>query len=254
MLMAILLTAISCDNQNDKNGASKATLQVSLTDSPAEYDAVLIEIIDVRINRSDDENGWVSLDNVQTGIYDLLELTGGIDTLIALSEVDSGKIGQIRLVLGENNSVVIDGDTLSLNTPSAQQSGLKINVHDRLEAGFTYKLLLDFDAANSVVKAGNSGNYNLKPVIRAYFEAHDGAIRGTLANSVHAVVTAIVDTDSAGSFTDSTGQFFIGGLFEGVYRVDIDADSGWSDTTLTNIVVSNGMVTELGTITLSAEE
>lgn len=209
MLVAITVFALSCDKENDDNGAGKATLQVSLTDSPAEYDAVLIEVIDVRINHSEDEEGWVSLGNVQTGIYNLLELTGGIDTLIAISEVDAGKIGQIRLVLGENNSVVIDGDTIALNTPSAQQSGLKINVHDTLEAGITYKLLLDFDASKSVVKAGNSGNYNLKPVIRAYLEAQDGAIRGNLANSVHAVITAIINADSASTFTDSTGLFLL---------------------------------------------
>ena len=60
-----------------------------------------------------------------------------------------------------------------LTTPSAQHSGLKLNVHAELTEGITYKILLDFDAARSIVKTG-SGAYNLKPVIRTITEATSG--------------------------------------------------------------------------------
>jgi len=55
-----------------------------------------------------------------------------------------------------------------LDTPSAQQSGLKQKHGFDVEANTEADLVLDFDACRSIVKAGNSGNsgkYNLKPVI-----------------------------------------------------------------------------------------
>ena len=45
-----------------------------------------------------------------------------------------------------------------LTTPSAQHSGLKLNVHAELTEGITYKILLDFDAVRSVVKTGSGAS------------------------------------------------------------------------------------------------
>ena len=48
----------------------------------------------------------------------------------------------------------MDGQERLLTTPSAQHSRLKLNVHAELKEGITYKMLLDFDAAPSIVKTG----------------------------------------------------------------------------------------------------
>ena len=42
---------------------------------------------------------------------------------------------------------------------------------------------MDWDVQKSIVKAGNSGNYNLKPVIRVTAEANSGTISGRIADS-----------------------------------------------------------------------
>ncbi len=42
------------------------------------------------------------------GIYNLLEFVNGQDTLIVDEDIPSGYISQIRLVLGENNTVMVD--------------------------------------------------------------------------------------------------------------------------------------------------
>jgi hypothetical protein len=57
------------------------------------------------------------------------------------------------------------GEVVPLDTPSAQQSGLKLRHGFEVEPGAEVDLVLDFDACRSIVKAGNSGKYNLKPVI-----------------------------------------------------------------------------------------
>ena len=95
-----------------------------------------------------------------------MKLTGGLEAILADVELPAGNISQIRLILGENNSLTINGQTQNLTIPSGSQSGLKLNVNIELVEGITYKILLDFEAAKSVVEAGNSGIYNLKPVIR----------------------------------------------------------------------------------------
>jgi hypothetical protein len=52
-----------------------------------------------------------------------------------------------------------------LTTPSAQQSGLKMNADITVPAGQQVDFAIDFDACKSFVKAGKSGKILLKPVL-----------------------------------------------------------------------------------------
>jgi hypothetical protein len=193
----ILLTAItsaglifwSCKKSNH-TGAATGTghLQVMLTDGPANYDAVNIDVEKVEVNISSDSgansgadsgtnSGWQTVNLLRPGVYNLLKFSNGIDTLLAAADLPAGTISQMRLTLGDNNSVVIDSQSFPLKTPSAQQSGLKFNIHSTLTAGIVYRLWIDFDANRSIVSTG-SGAYILKPVIRTYSEAIGGSIKG----------------------------------------------------------------------------
>src|SRR5690349_4650863 len=138
--VALVVALISCDS-DEKN----ARLQVWLTDAPGDYEEVNIDIQGVEIHSSESDNGkgWKSLD-VKSGVYNLLELTNGLDTLIGELVLPAGKVSQIRLVLGDDNSIKVGGQVYDLSTPSAQQSGLKLQVHETLAEGVTYKILLDF--------------------------------------------------------------------------------------------------------------
>jgi len=131
------------------------------------YESVNIDIQKVSIHVSSDSSansGWFDLET-NTGVYDLLDYTAGNDTLIAFDTLlQTQNISQIRLLLGNNNTIVDDGKTYELETPSGQTSGLKVQVHADLKAGFAYKILLDFDAEKSIIKTGN-GKYKLKPII-----------------------------------------------------------------------------------------
>ena len=152
------------------NGCNKdkgtGTLMVHLTDAPAAYDAVLVDVQGLKINVSgtDDEGGWQVLTLKESGQIDLLKLTDGNSIWLAEEELPVGTISQMRMILGTNNKIIINGKTLDLDTPSAQQSGLKFNIHATIEEGKTYQLYIDFDAEKSVVDKGN-GTYSLKPVI-----------------------------------------------------------------------------------------
>ena len=132
---AIALVIISCKKEDENappsgsnNDPTTTNLRVLLTDAPGDYKAVYVDIEDVEVLTSDSINGgWNSLDSIVPGIFDLIKLSNGLDTLLGSAVLPAGRINQIRLILGDDNSVVLkNGDSIQLKTPSAQQSGLKI--------------------------------------------------------------------------------------------------------------------------------
>ena len=251
-----LFTFISCA-KNEASSTGKARLQVALTDEPGNYDVVNIEVQDVRINYSSDSvKGWVSLPGVKTGNYDILRLANGKDTLLANAEIQTGRIQQIRLILGSNNFVKLNGQTYNLKTPSAQQSGLKIKINQDVNGGITYKLLLDFDASRSIVQTGNGNNNNekyiLKPVIRASLEAIGGSVKGyVLPNSFPTAVYAIQGTDTVTGTYTINGSYMLKGLAAGSYTLAFaPSDTAYKQQTTQGVVVTTNSITTVDTTRL----
>jgi hypothetical protein len=246
-MLSILMMACN-DNEN-----KTATLHVRLTDAPADFQEVNIDIQSVQVHNEsgEQESGWRTLSMLEAGVYNLLELTNGLDTLLAATEIPAGKISQIRLILGTDNTVMVDGELFPLSTPSAQQSGLKLNVNAQLKAGITYTILLDFDAALSVVEKGD-GTYSLKPVIRAISEATSGAIEGTVTPLLATpAIYAIAGSDTvATTFTDEFGNFMLRGVPAGTYNVSFDPKEGYSPLVIEGVIVTVGDVTNMGTVTI----
>lgn len=247
-LLAIIFSSVLLPSCSDEE--KNARIEVRLTDSPGDYEEVNIDIqaVEVHVSSGDQQSGWQTLDIIP-GIYDIRKLSNGLDTLLGTIELPAGRISQIRLVLGSNNSVKIDNEIISLSTPSAQQSGLKLNVQTELKEGITYKLLLDFHAAQSIVHKGN-GAYSLKPVIKIITEATSGAIEGVLSIPASLpAVFAIAGDDTIGtSFANETGEFLIKGLPAGSYTVSFSPKSGYTIADKTNVGVTVGTVTNLGTV------
>ena len=160
LLIAVLVTACT-----EKEPTQESTVfNLRMTDDPLEN--VQEVNIDLRtIIVTDDGRDSFEL-GTNAGVYNLLDYQGELDTLIGSITLDDATfIKEIRLVLGENNTIMHDSVLYDLKTPSAQQSGLKIKVNADLSELDVYELLIDFDAGASVTKTGNAG-YNLKPVIR----------------------------------------------------------------------------------------
>ena len=249
LLAAASFILICCTKQKNNS-----RLTVYLTDAPADYDALNIDIARVEIKSSSDQGdgGWQELP-INAGIYNLLEFTNGMDTLLSSVELPAGKVSQLRLILGTNNTIVVNGTTtpLPLATPSAQTSGLKFNIHADLVEGVEYKLWIDFDAARSVVITGNT-DYKLKPVLRTFNEATSGAIKGNVQPvAAQATVFAIAGTDSLSAIPDAvTGNYLIRGVPAGTWKVVADGNNGYADQTINNINVSLGNLTVVDTITL----
>jgi hypothetical protein len=245
----------SCDDDNDNDSTSGTSrVRINMTDAPGDYDEVNIEVIGVRYKTTTDtgEEGWVDLDGVEPGVYNLLDLTGGVTAALADDQIPSGHLGQIRLILGDDNTVVKDGVTYPLNTPSAQQSGLKLKIDQELEPDVTYNFLVDFDVHNSVVMAGNSGNYNLHPVLRVTAEAATGSIAGSVTNLIPVTASVQVGDTIVTADTNDAGDFVLHGVPAGTYTVTLTADPSLAlpPVIIENVVVVNGDITDVGQITL----
>jgi hypothetical protein len=219
---------------------------VRMTDAPAPYSAVNIDLKSVELTG----NGKTVTLNTTPGIYNLLNFSNGVDTLIATGDLTVEKVQQIRLVLGPNNSVVSNGVTYPMDVPSGSESGLKLQVHHELEAGVAYEVLLDFDANQSVVQDGN-GAYHLKPVIRTIQTAISGAISGRLSvPNVPAVITAGSNGVSYSSIPNAAGDFIIKGLPAGNYSVTVVPASPHNSTTINSVNVSTGVTATLGVVSI----
>lgn len=253
-LLSVIFFACQKSSVTDNNQPSR--LNIYLTDAPANYKSVLIDIQQIMVKSSSDtaNDGWVSVPLLKAGVYDLLQLRNGEDTLLGGVDLPAGDLSQIRLVLGDNNKLVLEnGEEVELKTPSAQQSGLKLDIDANLTAGIPYELVLDFDAARSVVKAGNSGQYILKPVIRTFAKAVGGAIEGVvLPDSANAHVFAISGSDTLGALPDATGYYKFWGISDGSYTLIFSADSltSYKSDTLKNITSTAGQVTKVDTVRL----
>lgn len=163
------LLLAACSKNKDTS-----TLQVRLTDAPLSVDEVNVEILEVEVKlqegetpvREDSLGGdreWVRLET-NRGIYNLLELQNGVDTVLGTATLPVGTIKEIRFVLGDNNTIRENGVEYPLEIPSGSSSGLKIKIEKPLRADLE-TLVIDFDAALSVKKEGN-GDYKLRPVLR----------------------------------------------------------------------------------------
>lgn len=255
-----LLTAIvigifsSCTLDSNQQSA---TMRVYLTDAPADFESVIVNIKEVLIHRESDadmgDSGWITLSD-QPVEADLMNLTNGRFLVLGEKDLEPGYYSQMRLILADNNYLIVDGEQISLSTPSATQSGLKLLINTELQEDVVYTLLLDFDASRSVVRAGASGIFNLIPVIRTVNLAEAGALSGTIQPSgsepwVYAVQNGDIITGTR-AFSDS-GDFVIIGLTEGIYDIQIvPVTDDYNEKILSGIEVTARDTTELGTILL----
>jgi len=248
VFLAIALLSLMTTSCNKTTPAGASAFAVRMTDAPGNYSAVNIDLQSVIVTTS--TGAQVTL-NTHSGIYNLLALTNGIDTLIASGTIQAGSIEQVSLVLGNNNSVVVNGTTYPLSA-SAELSGLNIQLHQDLTAGGSSTALIDFDAGQSISLAAN-GSYQIKPVIRPIVTATTGSINGavSLAGSIVAVTaTSATSGLSFSTTTQANGQFTLSGLSAGTYSITLTPPFPLHPVVVGGVIVSTGGATSMGTISL----
>ncbi|RBP26436.1 uncharacterized protein DUF4382 [Marinobacter pelagius] len=166
----------ACGGSSD-GGTSTGSVSVGLTDAPIDNaDAVNIEVEALVLQSPEGDRLRYEFDFPQP--LNLLELQGGaVEALIQDEEVPAGEYSWMRLEVGTNNTIEIDGAVYDLTTPSArgvQTSGFVV------PAGGEVALTIDFDVRKSIVNPQNDTTYKLKPVVRLVDNSTVGTISGTV--------------------------------------------------------------------------
>jgi hypothetical protein len=133
-----------------------------LMDSPSNFDSINIHIKKIEANVIADSAVWVPLKTNDT-IVNVFHLQDSISMQVAHDNVPQGLLKQIRFILGNDNTVVINGTSYPLQLPGAASAAFLIDIDKKLNDVFN-GFILDFDASQSIV--GDSGNYRLEPVIK----------------------------------------------------------------------------------------
>lgn len=218
------------------------TLSVAMTDAPScGFDEVNVTVQKVRVHQSasagENDAGWTDISLNPARKINLLDLTNGALEELGQTPLAAGHYTQMRLVLDPNagaslaNSVVLttspaNTTEISLDTPSAVQSGIKLNHEFDVASGQRVDLVLDFNACKSIVAKGN-GKYALKPVVNVIptvLNGIDGFVSPALLGS-HVQVSAQQNGAVVrATVPNANGEFFLARLAPGNYDVVITAD------------------------------
>lgn len=240
--------------------STQGTLRMSLTDAPAcGFDHVYVTVQKVRVNTSataaETDGGWTDITVGPTQRFDLLTLQNGVLAALGQTPLEQGHYTQMRLVLAENggstplaNSVVPTGGAeVALKTPSGQQSGLKLNTSIDIAANQMADFVLDFDACKSIVTAGNSGQYLLKPVVSVVpnlLSGVSGYVDPSVANGSTVISLQQGGVVLKATAPDSAGKFVLAPVVPGTYDFVIKAPAR-AAMVITGVPVTASTVTVL---------
>ena len=278
LISAVSLLVTACQKQaiQPDSSANPTHLSVYLTDDPCRYDSVFIDIryVEVKIDTteehmSDDNYGdddkdssdnhehhdqygiWDTL-SLNPGVYNILQLRNGIDTLLGSANLPAGKIRKIRLTLGTNNSLVYAGVTYPLNLLPGTNNYVYLKIHSEDEDEVTQgqsAIRIDFNVCESIVSSG--GQYYLRPVLKPFSMHQFGRIEGHVyPHDALPFVDVFNAADSATAIPEEDGEYKIRGLREGVYSITFKGSNGYMDTTLTNVQILKGVETHIADIIL----
>ena len=252
--IAIALTSVSCKKDdvepNDSSDQSSSSFQVRMTDSPGDFAELDVEITKVEAYLQNE--GWVTLNN-QSQVVSVLDLTNGAETTIAQqSAVSAGIYTRVRLTFGSNNSLSVTdsilGSTINTNLNLGTSQQVEVLIDEQISAGTNASVLLDFQVAQSILE--QSQQFILNPTI-TLIEDETTGIQGEVEGAATAMITLSDGENEYSTFINAQGNFLIRGVEDGIYDLVIEAGNEVSDaTTLSNVMVLQGQITQMGTIEL----
>lgn len=191
---SMLFAVSACDKDPDQG--ETGMLKLHLTDAPLDTDGITgVYITFTEIHYHTPTGSWQVFDEFEEPVtINLLDLTRGETEFLGFFEMQPGTYTQIRFMLeaperGQGPPTTPgaylefeDGSTQALFVPSGSQSGFKAIGRFDIPLNGIVEVTADFDVRRSVVRAGNSGKYILKPIIRLIVNDQAGKIRGEVFN------------------------------------------------------------------------
>jgi uncharacterized protein DUF4382 len=281
-ITAIVFFLFAC-SKNNSSGSNpnippgKSQLSISMMDGPVSYAKVLIDIrqvvveIDTAAKQSDPDSddewdpgfcGWhrgpsnksVIWDtlNITPGVYDLLQLRNGTDTLLGTGQYPSGKVLKVKITLGSDNTVYTDSTTYYPLVVFGPSPSFTVNVRRENVANISnndFKLWLDFNLSRSIFFW--DGTFLLKPYIVVFNDVITAKVNGkVLPWGASPLVTAWSGSDTLYAIPNWDGTYQFRNVQVGTYSINFKGTGGYQDTTINNIVVDSMRVVQVPTVTL----
>jgi hypothetical protein len=194
---------------------------------------------------------WDTL-NITPGVYDLLKLRNGTDTLLAQGQFPSGKILKVRITLGSDNTIYTDSATHYPLEVFGSHPYFTINVRRENVSSISsndFKLWLDFNLSRSIFFW--NGEFLLKPYLVVFNDMVAAKIQGqVLPEGASPLVTAFGTSDTLYAIPNEDGRYLFRGVPAGTYSINFKGHDGYQDTTISNIVVDSMKLVQVPTITL----
>jgi hypothetical protein len=201
-LLSLLFFSACGGSGGGSDSGGTGTLSVSLTDAAGSYKAVYITIEGLEVHtggNDNDDNNWMEI-SMDKDTINLCELTNGVFEELGSVRLPEGDYNQLRLHLSDteednelnilselhpsaNYAISEDNSVHELKIPSGFQSGVKLVKGFSINENSTTEIILDFDASKSVVEAGNSGKWILKPTIKVGELKEYSIINGRVTNN-----------------------------------------------------------------------
>lgn len=204
-LLALIGLGLSLACGGGGSGGATGTLSVPITDAPfpAHDGCLAAALLTVDGVEAKTGSGFVGVPLVDPDpdgsvTLDLLALRAGLMDSLAIAEVPTGPISEIRLHVVGSVLVFEDGSPdAGFEVPSGDASGLKIRIEPPalVLAGETTKLILDVDVSESFHTLGEGGdptcddlklgesNVIFRPLVRANNEATDAILFGNVSDA-----------------------------------------------------------------------
>jgi len=212
----LLLILPGCSGGGGSGSSGPGQLSLYLTDAATNsYQAVYVTVDTVQVHLGDSKDdaeeeagGEWKVVASPGKTYNLMALVNGVLAPLGASGLESGAYTQMRLMLGgapgaglniqgkahpyPNYIIDSKGAVHELKVPSGYQTGIKLVHSFEIVNGLTLELILDFDAVKSVVQAGNSGKYILKPTIKVIGTVDKSIVEGVVTDRRGDVLSGVL--------------------------------------------------------------
>lgn len=253
------VTLSSCKKDDDNNGTNNngtaTAFQVRMTDAPGNYSGMNLQV--TKVEAYIENQGWVALNSSSQNVS-VLDLTNGSEMVLANdADAQVGHYTQIRLTMGTANTISVTdqtGDhTYDLNWMGNSESTITVDIDRYVNNGTQGSVLLDFNVAQSV-SGDILNNYSLLPVITWIEDEYTG-VKGQLTGASRAAVTFVGNGHTYTTYIAEDGKFMIRGMANGTYNMMVNGMHEGQNTidemTMSNVVVAEGQITNMGTITFN---
>ena len=172
------LAIFSCNNDDNitttkVNGATTntiddgmATVEIRIHDQPFKKSGKTVTELNITVKEINIVNAAgdvIPCPMKEVKRLNILDIAKSNPVVLSSVSVPRGLYKQLRLVISDDSTIVVDGEKFDIKIPSGQQSGVKLDGDFYINNKF-FRLDLDFKPEESVIYNKGQG-YKMKPVI-----------------------------------------------------------------------------------------